>query len=108
MIDAQSTLEQIRFGFGPNLGGGDKGVPLDAQMEEAPPSPPELKDISVVSRAASLFGPKPDRSGNKEPLRAANRKRARVHLEFYLRDAHRKIAYAVNSPYGFVERLVQF
>jgi len=104
MIDAQSRLEQIRFGFGPKLGGGDKGVPLGAQMEQAPPSAPELEDISVASRAGSLFGPTPDRSG-KETLRA---ERPRAHLEFYLRDAHRKIAYAVNSPYGFVERLVQF
>src|SRR4051812_13392758 len=94
MIDAQSSLDEIRFGFGPNLGGGGAGaIPLGVQIVEAPLRPVELKDIAVFPRAASLYNAEPlaDPS-DKDARRALKKKHVRSHLEFYLNDAHRKIA----------------
>jgi len=68
-----------------------------------------LTDIAISSRAGSLYEAEAMADpSDKDAHHIQKKKRARSHLEFYLNDAHRKIAYAVNSPYGFIERLVQF
>lgn len=111
MAIEQSDIAAIRFGYGPSAGSNSslRLADLPGEVKRAPVVPGELAGISSPPRLMAFNAmrqalDKTDRA-SFDMFRMQRRK---LFHGSYLGDAHAKIAAAVASPFGFVERLVQF
>jgi uncharacterized protein (DUF1800 family) len=108
---APEDLAAIRFSYGRGPAGRVPGGLDDllAEVTTAPAVPAELADMTSASRLKAVRGLRDavDRRNPDSRTMFSGKRRELLHSS-YLTDAHRKIAYAVASPHGFVERLVQF
>ena len=107
----QNDIAAIRFGFGrsANANSPDRLANLPGELTRAPMVPAQLAGIGSVSRliAYRTIRKALDKT-DRTSFSMFRMKRRDLFYGSYLSDAHAKIAAAAASPFGFVERLVEF
>lgn len=107
----ESDVAAIRFGYGRPVSGYSprRLADLPGEVTSAPVVPAELQGIDSASRLMAYHAMQKvlDRT-DKTSFDMFRKKRRVLFHGSYLSDAHAKIAAAVASPFGFVERLVDF
>jgi len=111
MAIEQSDIAAIRFGYGRDLNGSSpqRLVDVPGEVNRAPVVPTQLAGIGSAPRLIAFHAihqalDKTDRAS----IDMFKMKRRELFRASYLGDAHAKIAATVASPFGFVERLVDF
>ena len=111
MAIAQADIAAIRFGYGHSLTGSPvrELADLAGEIARAPVVPPQLAGITSAPRlvANRTIRMALDKT-NEQSFSMYRMKRRELYFGTYNDDAHAKIAAAVASPFGFVERLVEF
>ena len=111
MAVAETDIAAIRFGFGRLAHSPPTARLADLvdQVKQAPvrpahladiASPPRIKRYSVIARARD--------KNSMASVAVFKEQRHKLFVGSLMADSHAKIAQAVASPFGFVERLVQF
>ncbi len=111
MAVAETDIAAIRFGFGrlPDTPPTERLADLVGQVKRAPVkpplladivSPPRIKQFAIINRAHD--------KNSMESTTVFKQERYKLFIGSFMSDSHAKLAQSVSSPFGFVERLVQF